>query len=334
MSLNYEAKIYSQGRTTVMGIATAMIIWFHCEIPMASGSIAEFCKMISDIGVDMFLLASGVGMYFALEKYPSYTAFVMGRLRRILPAYLLVSILWYGYRDLILGGRNIPSFLINVTTASFWLKGDLSCWYVAAILVIYLVTPLYGKLWKRREGLNAAVICVLYGVLTLTLLGWIPDIFGHTMIIAARLPVYFLGLWLGKAIHEDRIFRIPVLAAAIAIMLSLFIVAVALGRTALSLNWSFKYLAYGPIAVLLSLLSARIPAGKAMDYMGRYSLEIYLLFEKFQATLADQQWMWPLMDRSEWYRPLLAFAATLVCVAPLQWLGGKLWPSKRKKAGA
>lgn len=216
MTVSYEAKAYSRGRTTVMGIAAAMIVWFHAEYPLQAGTAAEFVKLICDIGVDLFLLASGVGMYFAMEKHGSYRSFLLSRLRRILPVYLLVSVPWFVYLELHWGTRDWGNCLMNISTLSFWLKGDLTCWYVAGILVLYLVTPLYGRLWKRWDRLNALVIAGWYAVLIPMLLGWLPDIFGSATLLAARIPVYLLGLSLGRAVKEERTFRVSLPAAVLA----------------------------------------------------------------------------------------------------------------------
>ena len=315
MTVSYALKDYSRGRTTVMGIATAMILWFHFEYPMAAGTAAEFIKLICDLGVDLFLLASGVGMYFALEKHRSYASFLGSRLRRIMPVYLLVSVPWFVYLQLHNGSRDWVACLMNISTLSFWLKGDLTCWYVAGILALYLVTPWYAKLWKRWEMLNRSCILAMYVLLTAMLLEWVPNLFGHTFVLMGRVPIYLLGLSMGKAIREERTLQISIPGALVIMAACVYVVASAFGRTGLSLNWNFKYLAYGPLAALASLALAKFPDCRPVRFLGQHSLEVYLVFEKVQAWLADQPWMFPVMERSQLVRPLLAVVVTL----PVAW---------------
>ena len=75
-----------------MGVATLLIIWFHSAILMEPDSFLGRIKSISDIGVDIFLFASGAGVYFALHKYDGFWPYMRSRLLRVLPAYLLVAV--------------------------------------------------------------------------------------------------------------------------------------------------------------------------------------------------------------------------------------------------
>ena len=104
MKITIDPKDYMDGRITVMGIAAILVTWFHCGIFVKPGSFLEFFKLTGDIGVDMFLFASGAGIYLAVNKYPSYFQYLYRRLRRVLIPYLCVCIPQYNYARLVFGG--------------------------------------------------------------------------------------------------------------------------------------------------------------------------------------------------------------------------------------
>ena len=93
MTILYEAKQYSRGKLTIMGVATLMIAWFHSNVNVPQGSLIWFTKWFGDMGVDMFLLASGMGVYMSLEKNSNFWGFMCRRLRRVLPVFLIPRLL-------------------------------------------------------------------------------------------------------------------------------------------------------------------------------------------------------------------------------------------------
>ena len=327
MTVYYEAKNYSRGRAAVMGVATLLIVWFHADLTMQT-TVTSFLKTVCDIGVDMFLLASGAGIYFAVHKYSSYGKYLCSRLRRILPPFLLVSIPWYAYQVWGLGNGDWLTFWKQVTTLSFWLDGDWSCWFVPAILCLYLLAPLLVKLWDRSSWLGwlafAAAVVFAVTVQYTKLMIYL----GSQLIFIGRIPTFIAGVGLGRAIREERRFRIfvplllPVLALCLFVMLSTW------GFTSVSVPWVFRYFGYLPVAAMLSVLSTKLPESRVLSSVGAISLECYLLFEKIQILLQGQPWMWPLMARSDWFRPLTAAVLALIFAAGLRWLCSRKWMAR------
>lgn len=324
MTVSYEAKDYSRGRTTVMGVATALILWFHFDIPTQSDTIVGFLKSMGDIGVEMFLLASGVGIYFAVQKYDRYSAFLMSRLKRILPTFLCVAVPWYACQELAGETGSLVNWLKNVTAMGFWLDGDWSCWYVSAILLLYALTPAFLWAWKRWRWMSAAVIVGAWALaLTIQHTALIVPL-GSRLIFIFRIPSYILGLCLGKAIQEEKVFRIriPILVGILAVCI--FVLMSCFELTPVPIPWVYKYFAYVPVMLTISFLSAKLPENPVLTGLGMISLECYLLFEKIQIRLMSQNWMWALMVWSDWFRPLVALVLTLAAAAGLRWLtGGK-----------
>lgn len=308
MIVTYEAKQFSRGRTAVMGIATLMIAWFHSNVNLPEGSLLSFFKLTGDIGVDMFMLCSGVGIYFALEKHPRFSSFCLSRLKRVVPVFLLATVPWFYYKEFSWGGgRSLRAVLWHCSTLSFWLEGNLTCWYVASILVIYLLTPAYVKLWKKHPRLNMAVLALLYAANYL--LGIRLGLYAHLGLPMYRLAAYLMGLSLGKAIREEKTFRIRLPLAAAAGAVLTWVIWAAINKY---IPWSLKFFAYGPLALLLALLVSCIPVGRILGYLGKRSLEIYLLYEKTIEIMCNLRPMWVLFSDTNALFALVAFLISLV----------------------
>ena len=71
-----ELNIINESRNIILGIATLLIVLFHSsalnfnELLGANiiSNILNFIKRTGNIGVDIFLFLSGIGLYFSLSK--------------------------------------------------------------------------------------------------------------------------------------------------------------------------------------------------------------------------------------------------------------------------
>lgn len=85
-----RADSFSKYRAELMGLATLLVLLVHsfeCRISYRPDILNLIFKQ-SFIGVDIFLLISGVGVYWSLAKNESATDFWMRRIGKILPIYL------------------------------------------------------------------------------------------------------------------------------------------------------------------------------------------------------------------------------------------------------
>ena len=83
----------SRFRGELMGIAMLFIILFHISLPQSDAFFG--LRRMGNIGVDIFLFLSGVGLWFAWTQHPSITYFFSRRYLRIYPAWLIVACLYY-----------------------------------------------------------------------------------------------------------------------------------------------------------------------------------------------------------------------------------------------
>lgn len=278
MKITIDPKRYMDGRMTVMGIAAILITWFHCDIIIQPGSVLEIFKLTGDIGVDMFLFASGAGIYLAANKYPSYFQYLYRRVRRVLIPYLCVCAPLYNYERLMFGG-GYSRFVKRILMLDFWLEGNLSNWYIAGILFLYIITPFWINLWKKHRWVYAGTfLTVLFGYIFLRN---VPGIVRWNIFLC-RIPVYLLGLAFGKMLFEKRKTEVSLPLSAGVFLCGVILVLASMGRLPMGIPGAYKYIAYIPVAVGLSLICSQIPSNKFLNYFGVRSLEIYLLLKRFR----------------------------------------------------
>ena len=83
----------SNDRMEILGIATLLVVMHHSKDYNWIGYpyiIFKLC-LLGSIGVDVFLLLSGIGLYYSMKKCGNTLTFYKHRLLRIFPSYLLMA---------------------------------------------------------------------------------------------------------------------------------------------------------------------------------------------------------------------------------------------------
>ena len=145
----------SRFRGELMGAAMLFIILFHVALPRENAFFG--LRRMGNVGVDMFLFLSGIGLWFSVDEESFCQAFLIRRYLRIYPTWLIIACLFY-----------IPSFqggstwnwiyLFGEITINwgFWLHDELNFWYIPATMMLYLFAPAYMELIKRHPDLPLA----------------------------------------------------------------------------------------------------------------------------------------------------------------------------------
>ena len=146
----------SRFRGELMGAAMLFIILFHVGLPRTD--LFFGLRRCGNIGVDIFLFLSGIGLWFSWVKQPSTWSFYRRRLLRILPAWLIMASLYYIPRFNPQTG-SIIDLIGNITINwNFWLHDELTFWYIPAIMMLYLWAPPYMKLITKHPIYRWSVV--------------------------------------------------------------------------------------------------------------------------------------------------------------------------------
>lgn len=308
----------SRYRGELMGLAMLFIVLFHVALPRTDMFFG--LRRMGNIGVDMFLFLSGIGLWFSWTKRPSASHFLKRRYLRIYPAWLLIACLYY-IPDYLHGGGHSTSLidLIGDITVNwdFWLHDKLTFWYIPATMMLYLFAPAYMRLIIRHPIYRwLPVVMIMWCILV----QWVTPIHnavGHIEIFWSRVPIFFIGINCGEAVRRrDRIdgqgLWLVVLIFVMALASSIFLEQNKHGQFPLFI----ERMLYIPLTVTAILLLNRVlrrtprQLNATLRRIGSISLEAYLIHIAFVMPWLNH------MHLGYWPTFLLCVAITM----PLSWL--------------
>lgn len=335
----------SRFRAQHMGFAMIIIMLFHISLPRHD-AFYGLCRM-GNLGVDIFLFLSGMGLWFSVTKTAASTpfngtmAFVRSwllfywrRLKRVYPAWLIIACLYYIPKDIlhatptqiILGTADnltvhtdrlweaTTSILINY---GFWQHDEGTFWYVPATMMLYIFAFPFIHLIRRYPTYRWLVALPMIWCVIMQYVTPVHAAVGHIEIFWSRVPIFFIGICLGEKVRQ----RATIEPQALWMLLLLFALSFGTcvwleqmkhGRFPLFL----ERMLYIPFAItlmlLLNQLFLRMPqwVSRSLTFVGGISLEIYLIHIEFV--------MRPLQHYHLGYWP--TFALTLILTLPLAWL--------------
>lgn len=312
----------SRFRAEHMGMAMLFVILFHVALPR--NDMFFGLRRMGNIGVDMFLFLSGIGLWYSWSKLKidsvstfgmEYLRFYWRRLKRIYPSWLVIACLYYIPR---FDGKHwVDLFGDILINWDFWIRDELTFWYIPATMMLYIFAPPYMELIRRHPIYRWLVLVM---VMWCILVQWVSPIHhavGHIEIFWSRVPIFFLGINMGDMVKKKQtldgqgIWMVWIMFA-MALWSSIWLEQVKHGHFPLFI----ERMLYIPLTVttiiLLNRLFRRTPQwfNKSMAWFGMLSLEAYLIHIQFVLRPIEHYHLgyWP------------TFALTVVITMPLAWL--------------
>lgn len=303
--LNLFAKL-GRYRNAIMGIAILWVMVCHSKLTFSSlpvlSSAARFVKSNGFGGVDIFLFLSGYGLYHSLSRSEDPIAFYKRRIKRVLPAYLPVLVIWLLTELPSISVKMLPIALWNnITGFAFWLRrAPAFNWYILALPAFYLIAPVFYQIIKRWGRKGEGYLLLLTLVFDVCFLG------NYIMIAISRFTIFALGMIVGKRALEGKTLNwkgelaLHLLGGAGWVLLYL------LEKTVPHLLWNYglywyPFLLISPSCVFLLCrifdMLEQAAAGRAVcavcAAVGSCSFEVYLIHIKlFEAFQADSNRVW------------------------------------------
>lgn len=206
--------LLSKYRQALMGIATIFVLMIHClDRGVAIPSLLRPIFQLGALGVDIFLLVSGLGLWYSLQSLDAVNSKSGGviswyskRYKRILSPYVIIagaSCLW----SIIVGGNDVWSSLLEFSTIDFWLHHR-GAWYVAMLIPLYAITPLHHTICQRMKYpmiYNLAVIAFLIVISNYrpeVPSGTWANIIENVRHVVYRLPLFFVGYMIAPYVKK------------------------------------------------------------------------------------------------------------------------------------
>lgn len=274
------------------------IMFYHSQIqvPQFLWPVG-FVKYVGYGGVDIFFLLSGFGLSFSLTKNRSLLPYFKRRFVRILPAFWLI-LAFVQIKNLIIGSFSARDLILSFSGFDFFIFGNLETWFIPAIIVCYLLFPIYYYLSDKYGIIKVLIICSVAAVILSLLITGSP--LQHLNIFTVRLPAFFIGACVGQLLIAgkrpylfDNIWISFFLFVVFAVSLFLIIInTTALQRWSTGLWWYPAVLIAYPLSMVsgyvLSKTDRKCPRTLYLIRpIGIYSLELFLIHGAL-FSIADQ----------------------------------------------
>lgn len=301
----FDFSVLSSYRLELMGLAALWIILNHTykldlsALPNTSTIIRLFCAVISslkpagNIGVDIFLIFSGLGLYYSFSKNSNLSSFYKKRAIRILPALFMVTSIYYAFKCV-----SIKEYLASVFLIDYFTKCNTSFWYFALVILLYILYPVIHKFVKSQRDIVVIGSTILLIILELILTYVIKLDLETRYYALLRVPTFIIGVWLGKKSLEKSQLKLSWVIVSFAVSVVSFILVTAFHFNILPKDFSNAIYIYCFInipfsvsfvivtSVILSCFKLRFVKA-FLSVFGALSLELYLLFERVTETFEN-----------------------------------------------
>ena len=270
-SSTFSFDALSRFRTTLMGLAALNVMLLHISQNFELlGSDIVFTMFES--GADMFMLLSGFGLFYSVDKGFSLPAYIKKRFMRIYPEYFLSCALYA-----VLFGTGVLWFIKYITTAGYWMSDTTLFWFYAIIVVLYIFYPVIHKIIKRSDTGTVILIISIIAV-EIILSCFVDEFYWEKAIALERIPVFIAGALIAKRVKYGGISikSEKVLYFVIGAMASILLTIPA-GR-----HYRFVLLPWSVcITVITAFIFTKCKSNnlvvKVFNGLGKLSLQIYLL---------------------------------------------------------
>ena len=279
----------SKRRNDLFGFAIIEILIFHFFEKQNNYISLIYRSFFGAVGVPMFLILSGIGLYFSFSKCSDLKTFYKKRIIRVIIPYLIVSGVHYFimYICIYTEGLSVAELLKDIFFINLFAKGDKQFWYVGFILIMYCIFPLLYKIFEsgKRNSIKLAIIILLVLSLTILLRIFLLKVFINNEIMLTRIPAFLIGVFLGKKVYDkERIKKIPFFAAAAGSITYFAIAIIKLFNIAeLPANLIMRYgetifglLICMSLPAILELIDSK-RLSSFLSFCGKISLELYLI---------------------------------------------------------
>ncbi len=288
---NFTWKTVFGYRNLIYGIAAVWIVFYHIHtrynlaIPILSPIIN-----LGNMGVDIFLLLSAVGLSYSIEKNDTKT-FYKNRLKRTFLTYLLIAglfMIWKYFISQSITLITVPNFLLELSTLSyFWTKeGTYPFWYVPCILLFYALYPALYKLYKKNKLYIIGLIAVSI-IAEILLVSIKSPIITTTERTFSRIPIFLVGILLSDWVKGERKIGLPCVLLSFAITVVTMVIFPITNLYSYGVHTIYIRYAYGIMSVALiisgSFIMEMIKKSKLTEvfikifsFFGAISLEIYI----------------------------------------------------------
>lgn len=273
---NFNLGDISRYRTELMGFSAILILFCHSIAYIKMPQVLYYAISFGNIGVDIFLFLSGMGMWYSFSKSDkSIIKWYGDRYKKLFVPYLNV-VLSIEIVNFALGKQlehGIWNWLFGISSLRFYVSHD-AAWFIAALIPLYFFSPWFYCLIKKYRWKAASILIILHYIILFIPPESSSELFNsivkNIQFVTVRATCFVLGMALGQNIKEDK-----------SISAIWMIIAVVMGGAAVVLT---RHLVYGYFFFTLPLLyvfcfiiqKGIVWLRWCAKFMGKISLESYI----------------------------------------------------------
>ena len=318
--------IINARRKAIFGFAALIIYIFHgWKAAFPSTPILfelEYYPIhFGDVGVDIFLFLSGMGLINSWNHCSSYKHFLIRRMKRILVPMIVTGIVF------LISYRNDLWYAIKAVTGYYFLTGQLNTylWFGFMIVLLYLVFPFYYERYSRTRSKGLFTLGVIAGWLLIIYLlqGHVNDWY---YIFFNRIPIFLLGIYADHFLrtHENvnpfLVYGVACVLLIIGLTLSSRIKIDGMGLLLPHAYALFPYMMMSvSLILLLSKLFMYLPH-RILDFYGSFTFEFYCVQERILHIFKHSFDAYPILVRN-----IILLVISTLCAYALHQLNLFVW---------
>lgn len=313
-SLNWNS--LSQNRSTIMGVATLMIVAFHLAQMsdlISNGMIAAAFQTLCS-GVEIFIFVTGMGLFYSLNKNPNLKQFYKKRFINIYPIYLIVALpycIWWSVVN-----QKGMLFFVNWLAPNYIIGNARDIWYIPFILVMYLIYPLaYKALFSKQFYKFRYAAVIVISVIWYALMCWLysldNDYFNKIEIGLFRFPVFLFACLIGELVFKKTNIGRKIYLFIIFPVVGIVVIHILFnGLFEMRMTDALASITYLSILLLIFNVLKLKNIRKILDFFANMSIELYLVHLLIFKVLSYY-------SISKWYYYLIAILMSVLISYPL-----------------
>lgn len=278
-----DYELISKNRTVIMGIAALWIMIFHGTINTTVDIFSTLIK-IGYLGVDIFMFMSGFSMEHSYNQTCALNprSFYKKRMKKILPTFVPFGILWivgylhdnYPTKELLLQGFHTKEFWITMVTFR---------WFVPCIIFCYFVTPLVDAFIKRLGHKLSTLLLMVIPILAFSILFIGSSV---ALMFLIRIPEYIIGYYYAGNPERKSNGIIRTVLVFLEIVIYYYLVNTFSDEYLCDtgLYWYLAVFCTSSMVLCIAYVG-KILENRVINFMGNYSLELFLLHVYFMFSI-------------------------------------------------
>ena len=243
-------------------IAAFQILFFHLWAPLTSTQIEQFILKTAYVGVDMFFFLSA---YSLAGREIDYVPFLKDRVLKLYAKFAFFTLIMALFSK----SFGVIRVVKSLTLIEFFQKGGGAfLWFIPAILILYIIYPLFLKWNSRFKVIWVLLIWLIAGVFSEHVLSYTA-----VFIFTNRIPVILAGyLFKTYCTHNNNLRR------SFIVLIPLGVLLLHMYGFKVRLNFPIKDMFYVlaiPTVLGLVTLSSYVKKYAVTESLGSITLELY-----------------------------------------------------------